>query len=79
MSPPKASASTSPNLRANGESRQAEFLSIAEAAEYFGVTTRTIHRYIKDGRLPASRLGPRFIRIKVADLDALLSPIPAGR
>jgi excisionase family DNA binding protein len=56
------------------------WLSQGEAAEYLGVTTRTIRRYISVGLLPASRIrGSRLIRIDRADVDALLRPIPAVR
>ncbi len=53
------------------------WLSQAEAAEYIGVTDRTIREYIARGVLPASRVrGSRLIRIRRADLDDLLAPIP---
>lgn len=56
------------------------WLSQAEAAEYLGVTTRSIRRYIAVGLLPASRIkGSRLIRIDQEDVDALLRPIPAAR
>lgn len=56
------------------------WLTQAEAADYLGVTTRTIRRYISIGLLPASRIkGSRLIRINRADVDALLRPIPAVR
>jgi excisionase family DNA binding protein len=51
-----------------------------EAAEYLGLTDRTIRNYIRRGVLPASRVrGGRTIRIDVADLDGLLRPVPSGR
>lgn len=50
-------------------------LSPAEAAEYMGVHDATIRRWIKQEILPAERVGPRLIRIKRADLDALSQPI----
>ena len=56
------------------------WLSQAEVAEYLGVTTRTVRRYIAIGLLPASRIkGSRLIRIDRGDVDALLRPIPAAR
>lgn len=58
-----------------------DLVSIAEAAERLGVATRTIRDRIADGQLPAFRVGQArgaMIRIKVADLDALLHPIVAG-
>lgn len=56
------------------------WLSQAEVAEYLGITTRTVRRYIAMGLLPANRIkGSRLIRIDRADVDALLRPIPAAR
>jgi len=53
------------------------WVSQAEAAEYLGVTDRSVRNYIRRGVLPASRVrGGRTIRIDVADLDALLRPVP---
>lgn len=54
------------------------WVSQAEAAEYLGITDRTLRRMIAAGRLPAYRLGPRLMRIDQADLDALMRPIPVG-
>jgi len=50
--------------------------SIAAAANALGVSTRTVRRYIADGRLTGYRMGPRLIRVDMAEVDALLSPIP---
>lgn len=56
------------------------WLSQAEVAEYLGITTRTVRRYIAIGLLPASRIkGSRLIRIDRGDVDALLRPIPAAQ
>lgn len=55
------------------------WLSQKEAAEYLGVTDRTIRSYIARGTLPATRVrGSRLIRILQSDLDALLRPIPSA-
>jgi excisionase family DNA binding protein len=58
------------------ESTQRRIASISGAAEYAGVSTRTIRRYIAAGRLTGYRIGPRLIKINLAEVDALLSPIP---
>ena len=55
------------------------YLSQADAAGYLGVSVRTIRQLISDGRLPASRLSSArngLVRLRRADLDALLTPIP---
>lgn len=55
------------------------WLNQAEAADYLGVTDRTIRAYIARGDLPAARVrGSRLVRIKLADLDALMRPIPTA-
>ncbi|GAB2535187.1 helix-turn-helix transcriptional regulator [Brachybacterium huguangmaarense] len=52
--------------------------SLAEAAEYLGVTERTIRNYIARGDLTGYRLGKRSIRIDVGELESLLTVIPAA-
>lgn len=49
-------------------------LSEATSAGYAGYST--LRRYISDGRLPASKIGGR-VRVRRADLDALLTPAKA--
>lgn len=60
------------------ESASTKWISQAEAAEYLGVTDRTIRLYIAQGQLPAYRINRRLIRISQADLDNMLRPIPAA-
>lgn len=54
------------------------WLSQAEAADYLGITDRTLRRMVARGDLPGYRLGPRLTRFDQSDLDALLRPIPAA-
>ena len=51
------------------------YVGIPEAATYLDVATKTIRRYITEGKLPAYRLGNRVIKVKIADLDSVLTPI----
>ena len=53
-------------------------LTVAEAARRQAVSTKTIRRWISSGVLPAERVGPKLIRIKPADLDAVGRRIPAA-
>lgn len=49
--------------------------SLAEAEVYSRVPRRTLRRWIKQGRLPATRYGPRRIEVDLNDLDRLRAPI----
>lgn len=64
-------------MQTNLESRR--WLNQAEAADYLGVTDRTIRNYVRLGtvkgyRIPRSRL----IRYDRHELDAALRPIPSA-
>ena len=54
-------------------------LTIADAASLVRVSTKTVRRWIAEGRLPAQRYGPRLIRIRLGDLEAMGRRIPAAR
>jgi len=51
--------------------RPDELLTIAETASLLKVSTMTVRRWIKAGRLPAHRIGPRTIRVVRRDVDEL--------
>ncbi len=54
-------------------------LSIQQVADDYGVSTRTIRRYIASGDLRAWRVGANgTIRIDVADLEKMLRPVGGG-
>jgi excisionase family DNA binding protein len=56
------------------------WLSQQEAAEYIGVTDRSIRNYIRTGAIKGRRLpGSRLIRIDRLELDKALRPVPSGR
>ncbi len=57
----------------------AQLLSIAQAAEILGLSTKTIRRRIAAGDLPAYRNGRRLIRVKASDLNRLFRRIPTAR
>lgn len=50
------------------------YAKIKEAAEYLGVTDRTIRQMVADGRLTGYRSGPRLVRIDLTELDAAMRP-----
>lgn len=49
-----------------------EFMSSREAAEYLGVSRRSLYRYTVDGSLVSYRVGPKILRYRRADLDAFV-------
>ena len=55
-------------------------ISMVEAAETYGVSIRTIRRYIADGRITAYRVGPRVIRLDPDQVakELLGTPVGAG-
>lgn len=59
--------------------RRRELVAIPDAAAYFGVTPLTIRNWVAAGTLKAYRIGPRVIRIDLAEADSLLQPIPTAR
>lgn len=46
------------------------YLNVAAAADCFRVSPSTLRRWIRSGRLKATRLGPRMIAIKLEDIAA---------
>lgn len=56
-----------------------QYLTIEQTAENLGTSTKSVRRYIARGDLPAYRIrGSRSIRIKAADVDALMVAIPTA-
>lgn len=54
-------------------------LTIRETAALLALSTRTIHRYIAEGKLKAYRVGgEKTIRIKFEDIGELLEPVKQG-
>jgi excisionase family DNA binding protein len=53
-------------------------ITIEAAAGYLDVSTRSVRRYIAQGKLRAYRVGPRLIKVDEADVDALARPIAAA-
>ena len=55
------------------------YVSLAQAARITEQSVRTIRRRVSDGSLPAYKFGPRHIRIRLEDLEALGRPVPNSR
>ncbi|RZL77428.1 MAG: DNA-binding protein [Rhodococcus sp. (in: high G+C Gram-positive bacteria)] len=69
--------SCSPPFSIQGETvpknqTQRRLCSIPQAAEEYGVCSKTIRRYISAGRIVGYRMGPRLIRVDLDELDAIL-------
>jgi excisionase family DNA binding protein len=47
---------------------QIQWMSTKEAADYLGVTLRSLYRFIDEGSLPAFKFG-RVIRLKQQDVE----------
>lgn len=56
-----------------------EYCSVAEAARVLDVSRTTVWRWIEAGTLTAYRVGPKSIRIRRQDLEALLRPAREGK
>ena len=54
-------------MSVSGSSR---LISLAEAATYYGVSTKTVRRWIADGRIEGYRVGPRLLRVRMDSLDS---------
>jgi excisionase family DNA binding protein len=69
---------TPPRLRAALGARTAhhqsdQLVSVREAMAMTTLAERTIRRYITEGRLPAVRVGPKAIRLRRSDVEALIT------
>ena len=57
-----------------------ELYSPGEVAEMLQVSPATVRRWIREGQLPAQRVGPRLYRIRKEDVRAgLLRQVSGGR
>jgi excisionase family DNA binding protein len=55
-----------------------EYLTAPQAARLLKVSTMTVWRWIKAGKLPAVRVGERSVRLKRADLNGVIRPAREG-
>jgi excisionase family DNA binding protein len=47
-------------------------LTTSDAAEYLQIHPKTLKRWVRAGRIPASTPGGRFYRFRLEDLDAFV-------
>jgi excisionase family DNA binding protein len=66
-------------LRNTGGRRTGEaLLSVEEVAEHFGVTTTTVYRWCKEGRIPCLKIGKHW-RVRREELVDLLKESEESR
>jgi excisionase family DNA binding protein len=53
-------------------------VTIAQVAEQYELSTRTVRRYIAEGRLTAYRIGPRVIRLDAEQVRLQLDGDPVS-
>lgn len=54
-------------------------VSLAMAAGHADVSTRTLRRYIAQGRLTGYRVGPRLLKVDLNEVEQLARRIPTAR
>ena len=52
-----------------------DLLTMREAAELLKVSEGTVARWLKQGRLPGYRVGPRAVRVRREDVERLAEPV----
>ncbi|ABM13320.1 excisionase family DNA-binding protein [Mycolicibacterium vanbaalenii] len=57
---------------------QRRYASTKDAADYLGVTDRTIRAMISDGRLTGYRNGTRLVRVDLNEVDAMMTAFGGG-
>lgn len=65
-------------LNQTGPAGPSAGMSPEEVALYYGVDVDTVRRWIKSGKLNATRVGPRLLRIAAADVEALAKPVTSA-
>lgn len=70
---PRAEARTSKQFHDQRPNRR-RYATLAQAAEYLGVTDRTVRQMIADGRLTGYRSGKRLVRVDLNEVDAAMQP-----
>ena len=58
------------------ETTNDRYITVKEAAVLAGREPQTIRRWFYEGRLTRYRVGPRAIRVRLSELEALITPVP---
>jgi excisionase family DNA binding protein len=55
------------------------YISTEEAADFLGVSKRTVRRWIDQGQLTGYRVGPRYIRVDANEVEtAMVRQMPVA-
>jgi excisionase family DNA binding protein len=54
------------------EQYEPHYVTVEKVASDLGVSRMNVYRWVKEGRLPAVRFGPKTIRIRSDDVSALI-------
>lgn len=65
----KQNTNNRPTTRRNGRNEMPEYLTVQQAAELLGLHRNTVYKLIHLGKIPAYKLGPKLIRLKVTDVQ----------
>jgi excisionase family DNA binding protein len=69
---------STPNVTRDDIITRREVVTIQQAADYLGVSHKTIRRRISDGTLPAFRVAGGPIRLLASDVEAAKIPVKAS-
>jgi len=58
--------------------RMPELLRVDEVASMLGVSQNMVYIWVRSGRLPGIKVGPRSLRVRRADLEAFLAEVTGG-
>jgi excisionase family DNA binding protein len=50
-----------------------EFLTVEQIANMLQIDAESVRRYVRSGKLPAIKLGGKYIRVRRQDLEAFLA------
>jgi excisionase family DNA binding protein len=52
---------------------RASYFTRKQAAEYLGISTRTVDRWLRSGKLTAVPDGPRLLRVTIESVEAIVA------
>ena len=55
-----------------------QLAGIGKAANLVDVCERTVRRWIADGLITGYRVGPKLLKVDLAEIDALVRPVPTA-